>query len=109
MKDFCHFLDLEPSGMAPRCESGVNFASVGFHRERCCICPLADLGEKPLCPNVDVYTFLDVQRAGNDRIEVQFDCAGDHTPKSDERCPNCPDTLETTSRAPESLRIPSMG
>ncbi len=89
MNDFCPFLEDEHLLEGKRCTAGVNFASVGPNRALCRLCQLSDLGTLPLCPNVEVFTFIRNSPEGI-FIEAEFDClANDLQPE--ERCQSCPD------------------
>lgn len=87
MKGFCRFARL-PSATAPCCTAGVNFGSVGDGRALCHLCPLADLGQIPLCPYVDVHTWL---RNGlfDAIIEVELTCRADAEVLTQLRCQDC--------------------
>ena len=74
MKDFCRFLELDTSIHQLRCVAGINFVSVGQNRELCRVCPLAELGDIPLCPNADVYIYLRRGAAETAEVEVKFAC-----------------------------------
>lgn len=90
MKTFCHFLEDDLRGGYPRCTAGVNFASVGPSRALCRVCPLSDLGNVPLCPNVEVYTFLSKDSIGAQVIDAEFECFADPALPAEECSPCCP-------------------
>jgi len=88
MKAFCHFLE---RGMADElcCAAGVNFYSVGRAREMCHTCPLADLGDGPLCEHLEVYTCRERHR-GYWVTRAEVECVlGERVPDGS-RCPTCP-------------------
>ena len=89
-KTFCQFLKEDSLSPHPICTAGINFASVGPSRALCRVCPLAELGDDPLCPNAEVYTYLSEDSTGAHVIRVEFACWADST---EERCPLCPDTM----------------
>jgi hypothetical protein len=91
MKRSCHFLKPDLLAHGLRCTAGVNFASVGPDREVCRVCPLADLGDLPLCPNVDVYTHLAWCASATARVEVEFSCLVDSAAPTEGHCARCPD------------------
>ncbi len=91
MNDFCQFLKPDRSGLELDCTAGVNFSSVGTDRALCRVCPLTDLGGVPLCPNVDVYTFLRNGPDGATVVEVEYACLANADLSTDARCQNCAD------------------
>ena len=89
MNDFCPYLEDDPLMEGKRCAAGVNFLNVGADRKLCRLCPLSNLVNTPLCPNVEVFTFIRNSPEGI-FIEAEFDClANDLQPE--ERCQSCPD------------------
>jgi hypothetical protein len=90
MKDFCRFLELDTSIHQRRCAAGINFVSVGQNRELCRICPLAELGDIPLCPNADVYVYLRRGAAETAEVEVKFACGVNDTSREEALCAGCP-------------------
>lgn len=98
MKTYCHFLEDNLPGLSPICTAGVNFASVGSSRECCRVCPFSDQGNLPLCPNLDVYTFLSKDSTGAQVIDAQFECFAEPTAPIDERCPSCPQLMVIETR-----------
>ncbi len=89
MNDFCPFLEDDPLMEGKLCTAGVNFANVGTDRERCRLCPLSNPVNTPLCPNVEVFTFIRNSPEGI-FIEAEFDCLANDLPM-EERCQSCPD------------------
>ena len=87
MKEFCQFIKLQLA-TAPCCTAGVNFGSVGSDRALCRLCPLADLGQIPLCPYVDVHTWLRNGPSGA-TIEAELVCRADAEALSQLRCQGC--------------------
>ena len=106
MNDFCHFLENDLHGRMLRCGVGVNFASVGPARERCKSCSLSNLGNVPLCPHIEVYTFLSKDSPGSQVVVVEYECFADPSLPSEERCQNCPNTknIETWTSEGESVQ-----
>ena len=94
MKDSCQFLEPAVFARELRCAAGVNFASVGPDREVCRVCPLAELGDLPLCLNVDVYTYLKGNSAA--AVEGEFACLTDAATPPEARCARCPDRARET-------------
>lgn len=92
MKTFCEFLGKDRSG-ALRCKVGLNFASVGSERALCRTCPLADLGDTPLCPNADVYTSLQRDSTGAFIVRTTTDCSLPVNAPAEARCTACPERL----------------
>jgi hypothetical protein len=89
LKDFCLFLEDDPFMEGKMCSAGVNFANVGPDRAICRLCKLSNLGDVPLCPNVEVYTYYCNSTEGA-FVEVDFYCqANDLQPQA--RCQSCPD------------------
>jgi len=106
MKDFCLFLDERYPYRGKCCDAGVNFASVGEDRALCRVCPLAEMEEQPLCPNAEVYTFLE-HNASSVTIQVEFFCMEEMNLPAEKRCQNCPDHLHSPSVDQEpGLSIP---
>jgi len=70
MKNDCQFLRPGRFSREPRCTIGINFASAGPDRERCRLCPLAELDYLPLCPSVDVYARLTGGASIAARVEI---------------------------------------
>ena len=89
MNDFCPFLEDEHLMEVKRCTAGVNFASVGPNRALCRLCRLSDLSTLPLCPNVEVYTYVHNSPEGG-FMDIEFDCLADDLP-AEARCQSCPD------------------
>jgi len=101
MKDHCQFLKPESPVRILRCTAGINFAIVGPNRERCRVCPLADLGDLPLCPNADVYAYL----TGNismARVEIEFACLADVATRAATHCALCPARIQKSCPAPDT-------
>jgi len=107
MKTFCHFLEDGSPGQSQRCVAGVNFASVGRSRSLCRVCALSDLGNIPLCPNIQVYTFLSKDSSGDQVIKVEVKCLAGPTLPAEERCQRCPHPWKVTVRTSGSLPIPT--
>jgi hypothetical protein len=91
MRDFCQFLKPERFACGLRCTAGINFASVGQDRATCRVCPLAELGDLPLCPNVEVYTYLKGGASTTARVEVEFACLADAATRAAAQCVLCPE------------------
>ena len=89
MNDFCPYLEDDPLMEGKRCAAGVNFVNVGPDRKLCRLCPLSNLINIPLCPNVEVFTFIRNSPEGY-FIEAEFDCMANDLPM-EERCQSCPD------------------
>lgn len=109
MKGSCQFLEPAVFDRELRCAAGVNFASVGPQREVCRVCPLAELGDLPLCPNVDVYTYLKGNSATAVEVKVEFACLADAATPAEARCARCPDRARETclpSGMQRAYRIP---
>ncbi|PKO24020.1 MAG: hypothetical protein CVU38_00990 [Chloroflexi bacterium HGW-Chloroflexi-1] len=91
MKDYCQFLKPEQPGLGLHCTAGTNFVSVGADRALCLVCPLANLGDVPLCKYADVCTALRKDKTGAPLIEVSVYCAlGDSVSDDEARCAQCP-------------------
>jgi hypothetical protein len=88
MKESCYFLKERTAGQ-PGCAAGANFYSVGQAREVCHTCPLADLGNAPLCEKLNVYTYWE-RKQGNWVIRAEVECSLDERTSSDLRCAACP-------------------
>ena len=101
MKALCQFLHDDSRSPHPICTSGINFASVGPSCAFCRVCPLADLGDVPLCPNAEVYTYLSEASTGTRVIRAEFACWAD---PPEEHCQHCPDTL--IAEDPKSIMFP---
>jgi len=108
LKDFCPFLEIGKTTESKYCNAGINFRIVGANRELCQLCPFSDISDSPLCPNADLYAFL--QKTENGMIiTVRFDCLEDDLP-SEDHCQECPDYLQPSSCEPEpGLSIPIQG
>jgi hypothetical protein len=106
MNDFCRFLENDLHSQMLRCGAGVNFSSVGTSRELCQTCSLSNLGNVPLCPHIEVYTFLSKDSTGAWLIQAEFECFADPSLPSEERCQNCPNTknIETWTSEGESVQ-----
>lgn len=91
MADFCQYLKPERFGYGLRCAAGVNFASVGQDRAVCRVCPLAQLGNVPLCPNLEVYTYLQGGFSNTTRVDVECACLTDATTRAAAQCVQCPE------------------
>ncbi len=107
MKEICPFLSRNRR-QEQICDAGFNFSSVGRNRELCRVCPLADLGDVPLCEHLDVFAFQERDvRASQERAEVvwkvhiQTECSLDSVAPAQSRCPGCPglDQLENAAAA----------
>ena len=108
MKDFCPFLEIGKTTENKYCNAGINFRIVGAKRELCQLCPFADISDSPLCPNMDLYTFLNKTEKGW-IITMRFDCLEDDLPPED-RCQECPDYPQASSCESEpGRRIPIQG
>lgn len=90
MKDFCRFLRSDPAAHQSQCVAGINFVSVGQGRALCRACPLAELGDLPLCPNADVYIYLRRGHSEAAEIEVRFGCGVSDAAQDPIRCAGCP-------------------
>ena len=55
----------------------------------CRTCPLADLGNTPLCEKLNVYTYWE-RKQGNWVIRAEVECSLDERTSSDLRCAACP-------------------
>ena len=91
MRDFCQFLKPKLFANGLRCTAGINFASVGPDRATCRVCPLAELGDLPLCPNVEVYTYLKGGVSTTARVEVESACLADAATRAAAQCALCPE------------------
>lgn len=100
MRDSCQFLKSDQFRHELRCSAGVNFAFVGSDRAVCRVCPLAELGHLPLCPNADVYTFLTGSLSGTARVEVTFACLADAVVRATAQCAQCPEQAVASGPAP---------
>jgi hypothetical protein len=94
MKEFCQFLAQGRSGDL-RCVAGLNFASVGSDRARCRVCALQDLGDAPICPTAEVYTFLKRDATGAFVVGFEMDCALPANAPAKARCDTCPERAST--------------
>ena len=99
MKEICPFLSRNHR-QEQICNVGINFDYVGRNREMCRVCPLANLGDVPLCKNLEVYAFADrVVDKSNGNVEffrivlIETECP---TNPAQDRCAGCPglDLLE---------------
>lgn len=107
MKDYCQFLKPEQPGLVRHCTAGTNFVSVGADRVLCRICPLADLGDVPLCEYADVYTALRKDKAGASLIVISIYCAlGNSTMDDEARCTRCSARVGQVTSQVTSLLIP---
>ncbi|MBE0409860.1 MAG: hypothetical protein IBX69_09025 [Anaerolineales bacterium] len=106
MKDFCPFLETKLSNDDKHCTAGINFSSGGAERALCRVCPLADLGDFPLCPNIEIYAFLRNSTVGS-IVEVEFACLEDALLR-EARCQGCPNHSPSSSRKPEAGLRPSI-
>ena len=95
MKSSCLFLETRHPEGVMCCTAAVNFASVGAERALCRKCPLASLGDLPLCPNAEVYAFLRNSPTG-ESVEVEFACLADAIPP-EARCQGSPDRFPSLS------------
>ena len=91
MKDYCRYLRVDFRREDKFCTAGVNFTSVGPDRAGCRVCPLSDLGELPLCPNVKIYTYLRAGPSGVTEVGVKFDCLAGTEMPAEARCDHCPE------------------
>jgi len=107
MKTFCHFLEDGSPGQSQRCGAGVNFVSVGPSRSLCRTCAWSDMGNIPLCPNLEVYTFLSKDSSGDQVIKVEFECFADDTLPAEERCQHCPHPELVEVRTSDEVSIPT--
>ena len=96
MKEICPFLK-RSHGQEQICSAGVNFRSVGKNREMCRVCPLAELGNVPLCENLEVYTYMErAMRESNGIVEfdwtvlVETECFPSPLIPGQDRCAGCP-------------------
>jgi hypothetical protein len=90
MNDFCRFLENDLHSRMLRCGAGVNFASVGTSRELCKTCSLSNLGNGPLCPHLEMYTFLSKDSSGGHIVVAEYECFADPSLPAEERCHHCP-------------------
>jgi len=106
MNDFCHFLENDLHSQMLRCGAGVNFVSVGPARELCKSCSLSNLGNVPVCPHVDVHTFLSKGSSSSQVAVAKYECFADPSLPTEERCQNCPQTknIETWTSEGESVQ-----
>ena len=106
MNDFCHFLENDNHSRMLRCGAGVNFVSVGPARERCRSCPLSNLGDIPLCPHIEVYTFLSNDSSCAQMVVAEYECFADTSLPAEERCHHCPHPkpIETWTSEGESVQ-----
>ena len=107
MKDLCPFLSTD-SRQEQICDAGFNFSCVGKNREICHTCPLADLGDVPLCEHLDVFAFLerevDVSQGKAEiiwKVHIQTECSLYIAAPAEPRCLGCPglDKLENSAAA----------
>jgi len=92
MKDYCRFLRTDfRSKDELFCTVGVNFAAVGPDRAICRVCSLSELGKLPLCPNVNIYTYLRAGPSGVTEVGVKFDCLAGTEMLAEARCDHCPE------------------
>jgi hypothetical protein len=105
MKETCPFLSINHR-QEQFCDAGVNFSFTGRYREICRTCPLADLGDVPLCEHLDVFAFrereLSVSQGKaetNWKVHIQTQCCLDTAVPAESRCLGCPglDQLENTA------------
>ena len=110
MKDYCHFLEHCPHHEGLCCAAGVNFRSVGQEREICAACPLADLGDVPLCEHLDVFTYLE-RKGVVWAVRVEAECTLKDDPSPDSRCSICPHAqrLVLTSRSDAAMLLTPVG
>ena len=111
MKDFCPFL-ITDSRQEQFCDAGFNFSSVGKNRKICRTCPLANLGDIPLCEHLDVFAFLEREvdvSQGNAEIiwkaQILTECSLYIASPADSRCLGCPglEKLENSAAAEAML------
>ena len=102
VKDFCRFLESGRIVPGLHCAEGINFSWVGPDRAVCRACPLADLGDTPLCPNVDVYVYRTRGPQGATVVEVEYGCLSKADLSADARCRNCPDRPWPATTADEA-------
>lgn len=97
MIEDCPFFEIGESLEDQRCAAGGNFAYVGPDRALCLVCKLEDLGDSFLCPNIDIYTFLEHSENGR-VVTARIDCLDDNLPP-ERRCTQCP-THRPTNGSP---------
>jgi hypothetical protein len=93
MKEFCPFLQPELHSRSLRCTAGINFAAVGSNRERCNSCSFGNQGELPLCPEIEVYTFLDGSLNGGSVVRARYICMAE-AGVLEAPCATCPQWIE---------------
>ena len=107
MKEICPFLSRNRR-QEQICDAGFNFSSVGPNRELCRVCPLADLGDVPLCEHLDVFAFKErevrTSLARDEiiwKVHIQTECTHDTAALDQYRCLGCPglDQLENAAAA----------
>jgi hypothetical protein len=105
----CQFLERrcgQKSGRRCYCGAGVNFYLVGEKRYHCRACPLNDLGNAPLCEYLEVYTFLERDVDGEQRVKVRFHCdLLEETLDSLSVCGNCRHCQVARPSAPSTLAL----
>jgi|GEM_PF-4201496 len=104
MKDFCQFLRFR-STHEPVCAAGINFYSVGEAREICRVCPLAGLGDAPICEDLDVLVYQD-WRLGSYAIRVEVSRYDEDDASYGDHCSNRPGLEDLTITTPtEATRL----
>jgi len=98
MRDSCQFLKSDQFRHELHCSAGVNFTFVGSDRALCRVCPLAELGDLPLCPNADVYAFLTGTVSATARVEVKSACLADAAMRATAQCAQCPERVGENQR-----------